>query len=90
MITSQTKSIEQFIDESKIIHSNYYTYGNSEYIGAEKKLIITCPKHGNFEQTPANHLNGSGCPKCNVSKGVDYVKIYTENKELGEETGLLY
>src|SRR5690606_35066069 len=27
-------------------------------------VIITCPEHGDFEQTPNAHLKGSGCPKC--------------------------
>ena len=26
--------------------------------------LITCPKHGDFPQTPSNHLRGQGCPKC--------------------------
>jgi hypothetical protein len=27
-------------------------------------VTITCPKHGDFQQTPGNHLSGHGCPKC--------------------------
>lgn len=30
-----------------------------------EKIIIVCPKHGEFEQTPTNHINHKqGCPKC--------------------------
>lgn len=25
---------------------------------------VTCPLHGKFQQTPNNHLRGSGCPEC--------------------------
>jgi Zn finger protein HypA/HybF involved in hydrogenase expression len=34
------------------------------YVNAKKKVIITCPIHGDFEQTPNAHMNGQGCPKC--------------------------
>lgn len=27
-------------------------------------MIITCPIHGNFLQSPQDHLNGNGCQKC--------------------------
>ena len=30
-------------------------------------MIITCPIHGDFEQTPHNHLQGKGCPLCRIS-----------------------
>jgi len=32
------------------------------------KLIITCPEHGEFEQSPNSHLSGRGCPICKSSK----------------------
>jgi hypothetical protein len=28
------------------------------------KVVITCPIHGNFPQTPNNHLKGYGCASC--------------------------
>lgn len=28
------------------------------------KVIIICPHHGNFYQTPNDHLCGKGCPRC--------------------------
>src|SRR3989304_259165 len=53
-----------FIERAKEIHSNKYDYTKVEYNGIFNKLIIICPKHGEFEQTPNNHLVGKGCPKC--------------------------
>ena len=35
-----------------------------------KKVKIICSKHGLFEQVPKDHLKGSGCPKCKLSKGI--------------------
>ena len=67
--TSRTKSLESFIDESSRTHNYKYTYTYSIYNTSKTKLIITCPLHGNFEQTPNNHLKGNGCPSCSESKG---------------------
>ena len=35
-----------------------------DYKGSNIKVCIICPKHGEFWQTPASHLNGNGCKKC--------------------------
>jgi hypothetical protein len=61
---SGTKSSSSFIEEAKSVHTNLYSYDEVEYTGAHEKVTITCPIHGNFEQTPANHLSGSGCKMC--------------------------
>ena len=58
------KTSKQFIEESKKIHNNKYDYIKVNYNGAHKKVCIICHKHGEFWQTPANHLQGKGCPKC--------------------------
>ena len=39
-------------------------YNKSQYVSAHVKLVIVCKKHGDFEQTPASHISGKGCPKC--------------------------
>lgn len=55
---------EQFIDKAKKIHGDKYDYSKVDYKGCQIKVCIVCLKHGEFWQTPNNHLNGSGCPKC--------------------------
>lgn len=60
---------EQFIEKANKVHNNFYNYDKVEYILSNKKVIITCPIHGDFEQTPNHHLNGEGCPICKQSKG---------------------
>jgi len=69
---------DEFIKKANETHNNRYTYDNVVYQGAHKKVNITCPTHGDFSITPANHWsNGVGCPSCfnsNPSKGE--VKIY--------------
>ena len=35
------------------------------YIKTKKeKVIIICPIHGEFLQSPDGHLRGQGCPEC--------------------------
>ena len=57
-----------FVEKANIIHSNKYSYDKFIYTKATSKSIITCPIHGDFEQTPNSHLNGSGCPICAKEK----------------------
>ena len=57
-----------FIKLAKKIHGNKYDYSKVEYKNYENKVCIICPKHGEFWQTPDNHLHGHGCPICNESK----------------------
>jgi hypothetical protein len=63
-----------FIEKAKKIHGDKYDYSKVEYIGNHKKVCIICPEHGEFWQTPANHLKGNGCPKCKASKIENNVK----------------
>jgi hypothetical protein len=55
---------EQFINKANIKHNNYYDYSLVNYIKAQTKVKIICPKHGEFEQQPNNHLFGQGCIWC--------------------------
>lgn len=55
-----------FLEKANIIHHNKYSYEKSKYIDCHTKIIITCPYHGDFEQTPASHLAGTGCPICGI------------------------
>jgi protein-arginine kinase activator protein McsA len=54
-----------FIKKSSIIHNNKYDYSQVNYKNAHTKVIIICPIHGNFEQTPDSHVRNHGCPSCN-------------------------
>lgn len=57
------RTLEDFIKEAKNKYGDYYDYSKAEYKGFDKKVIIICPVHGEFEQTPHHHLRG-GCNKC--------------------------
>lgn len=58
------KSLSEVIKESNKSHNNKYDYSKVKYEGAFVKILIICPLHGEFKQTPHNHIFGHGCPKC--------------------------
>lgn len=58
------KTTEQFIADAVAVHGDQYDYSKVKYLSAKTKVTITCPEHGEFEQTPTNHLRSQGCPKC--------------------------
>ena len=60
-------TLERFINKANKKHNFKYTYENAVYKDAHTKLLITCPEHGDFLQTPNDHLSGYGCPKCRSS-----------------------
>jgi len=59
---------EKFILKAKSIHGDKYDYSKVEYINSQRNVIIICPIHGEFEQTPARHLFGQGCSSCYGNK----------------------
>lgn len=91
------KNINEVIEKARKIHGDKYDYSKVEYRGANEKICIICPIHGEFWQTPANHLRGQGCPKCNSSKleenlsyvldlnRIEYIRQY-KIKELGRQS----
>ena len=46
------------------VHGGFYTYDRAVYRNLITKFTVTCPLHGDFDTTPANHLKGRGCPTC--------------------------
>jgi Zn finger protein HypA/HybF involved in hydrogenase expression len=64
----------EFIEKSLEIHGNKYSYDHSNYVDIFTPIYITCSKHGEFLQNPRNHYRGSGCPKCNSSKGEEKIR----------------
>ena len=77
------KPLEQFIMESNKVHKDennlpIYDYSLVDYKSTHKKVIIICKSHGNFLQTPSDHLSNKGCNKCGI---IDRAKKQTFTKE---------
>jgi len=60
---SQNKTAA-FISKAIKLHGNKYDYSKVVYVNAKQKIIIICKTHGEFEQTPSNHLSNFNCQKC--------------------------
>ena len=56
-----SSNITDFIIKAKNIHGSKYNYSKVIYKNNKTKIIIICPIHGEFEQTPDRHLQGNGC-----------------------------
>lgn len=70
---SKSMGIDVFIKKSKDRFGGKFDYSKSVYVNAKIPLIITCKKHGDFEQDPYVHLNSvSGCPECAMDLDVKY------------------
>ena len=62
------KTTEQFVKEAKEVHGNKYDYSKVNYVNNKTKVCIMCPEHGEFWQTPNNHLRGANCLLCYNNK----------------------
>lgn len=76
-----------FINKAKEIHYDKYDYCKINYIQMNEKVIILCKEHGDFEQTPSNHItHKQGCQKCignylsNTEDFIEKAKLIHDNK----------
>lgn len=65
---------ESFIAKARKVHEDKYDYSKVNYVNGKQKVIIICPKHGEFLQGALLHSQGHGCPEC-----------YKESKPLTQE-----
>lgn len=90
-----SSNTEKFITKAKLVHNNKYNYDKVEYVNSKIKVLITCPTHGDFEQTPNNHLTGYGCQGC-AESGFDktksailyYLKVTTNDNQILYKIGI--
>ena len=62
---------EIFNKKSEELHGNKVDRSNVNYINNRTPVLFKCnvnKAHGGFEQIPANHLKGQGCPYCSNNK----------------------
>lgn len=60
---------KEFIDKSKLIHPNKFTYDKVSYVNNCIKVTLSCIVCcKDFDQEPSSHLMGCGCPYCAGTK----------------------
>ena len=67
--SKKSLGIKEFVERAREVHGDKYDYSKVEYVNSRIKVCISCVQHGDFYQTPNNHLRGQGCPKCREYKG---------------------
>jgi very-short-patch-repair endonuclease len=60
---------EEFIERAKKVHGSRYDYSKVNYINSTTKVCIICSEHGEFYNTPGNHIfQKQGCSSCYGNK----------------------
>jgi len=78
---------ELFIKRAIKKHENTYDYSKVVYTRIIKNVIIICKKHGEFQQSPNNHLRGAGCPICSHNITIFSTEEFTQKaKEVHGDT----
>jgi len=57
-------SSADFIKNAQKVHGDRYDYSKSNFVKSIIKTTVTCKIHGDFQISPNQHQNGSGCPAC--------------------------
>ena len=66
------KTQDEFIMEAKEVWGDRWDYSLVEYSDRTTKVKIVCVLHGEFSQTPVNHLRGvNGCVACSRASRLD-------------------
>lgn len=71
-------SFDEIVEKARAVHGDKYVYHEDKYVKTMDKTVITCPIHGDFEQTMHNHLAGQGCPKCGAKSGGLKIRLTQE------------
>jgi Zn finger protein HypA/HybF involved in hydrogenase expression len=81
----QKIKFDQFLRKSIEMHGNKYDYNDSSFIDIFTPITITCFKHGDFSQIPRDHYRGSGCPKCQSSRGENLIRKILQELNINVE-----
>lgn len=65
---SRRSTVEEYIEKCQKIHGDRYDYSSLIYRNSSTKVDINCRIHGIFQQWPADHRRGFGCPSCSRKK----------------------
>lgn len=79
-VDSRKLTTNKFIQKAKEVHGELYNYSESIYLNNHTKIKIICSEHGEFEQTPANHLSNHKCIYCAGLNKKTTDKFITEAK----------
>lgn len=70
---------ETFIEKAKSIHGDRFDYSKVEYTTVYNEVLIGCPVHGFYLQSPAIHFASNGCKECSRNNLAEMYKGNTED-----------
>jgi hypothetical protein len=73
--TVAINSLQSFVLAANEKHGTKYDYQHVSFSNLKTQVTIVCPVHGEFRQTPHQHLRTSGCTKCglgNAKRGLTH------------------
>lgn len=82
---NQRKTNDDFVNEVKAINDNVEIVG--KYINSKTKIKSNCKICGHtWYPSPDSLLRGSGCPKCNFSRGENYIYNFLKRNKIDFKT----
>ena len=69
-------------------HGDEFDYSLFVFFGYNEKSKIICRTHGIFEQSPAHHFRGQGCPNCRYLKTSN--KLKKDNKYFVDKANIVH
>ena len=63
-INNRADTPSDFLMKAHAVYGDRYQYHKTDYKRSKIKVVITCPKHGDFMKEPRAFLSGAGCGKC--------------------------
>lgn len=56
---------DEYLERFRKLFGDKYNYSKMNYNGnCNSKIVVICPKHGEFKISPSKHSSGRGCSEC--------------------------
>lgn len=84
--THKRVNLDMFIARARKVHGDKYDYSRTDYQDMHSKVLVICPRHGEFYQRAQAHLLGCGCPLCKYDAHMDRIKKMMQQNEQKQDS----
>lgn len=78
---NQGKGVDAWVQKAINVHGDRYEYSKVLFTNSRQKVAIICKQHGEFWQSMASHVRGSGCPDCAGRRRIGIEELRQKAKE---------